>query len=85
MARELPDLFREIKTAGWLVNNLFQIDDDTWRCNLRRVLYAREPGVAAKWFHEFCDGPTAETAVEKAVKVMRKNKTPYEIAEEHGL
>lgn len=85
MARELSELLSEIKAYGWLVNNLFQIDEETWRCNLRRVLYAREPGVASKWFHEFCDGPTPEAAVGKAVKVMRKNKTPYEIAEENGL
>lgn len=35
----LPDLLDEISARGWLVNNLFQLDDGTWQANLRTATH----------------------------------------------
>jgi len=33
----LEELLEEVKDRGLLVNNLFQLDDGSWQCNLRKV------------------------------------------------
>lgn len=35
MTHELETILAEIWDRGWLVNNLFQLDDGTWQANLR--------------------------------------------------
>lgn len=53
-------MFAEIEAAGCIVNNLFQLTDGTWRCNLR----FRDPARAqANWVYEYSDAPTPEGAV----------------------
>ena len=31
----LDNIFAELSTLGWLVNNLYQLDDSSWHVNLR--------------------------------------------------
>jgi hypothetical protein len=31
----IEDLFNEIAARGWLVDNLFQVEDGSWKCKLR--------------------------------------------------
>jgi hypothetical protein len=31
----IEDLFNEIAARGWLVDNLFQVEDGSWKCTLR--------------------------------------------------
>jgi hypothetical protein len=38
----LNNLFAEISERGWLVNNLAQLDDGTWRANLRTETHATQ-------------------------------------------
>lgn len=35
----VDDLLAEVEERGWLLNNLFQIDDCTWQCNLRTTTH----------------------------------------------
>jgi hypothetical protein len=49
----LESLLSEIYERGWLVNNLFQLNDSTWRANLRN------PSAAT----QFADADTPELAL----------------------
>lgn len=60
----LDDLFSEIATNGWLVNNLFQIDSGLWRCNLRKVV---DDG---SFFSDWAEAPSATEALEIAIVNM---------------
>ena len=60
-------LLDEIEASGFLLNNLFQFNDGTWRANLRKRGVARTPGALGDWQHEYCDGLTREEALIKTV------------------
>lgn len=54
----LSDLFDEVRDRGWLVSNLFQLDDGTWQANLRTITHHTE----------FGRGPTPELALSLAIE-----------------
>ncbi len=33
----IEEIFAEAKTKGWLINNLFQLDEYTWQANVRNA------------------------------------------------
>lgn len=53
----MDELFAELAGDGWLVNNLYQLDDGSWRCNLRR------PDTDGDWFTVFAEAPSAYDAI----------------------
>jgi len=65
-------MLEEIAHAGWMVNNLFQLNSGEWRCNLRRKTTPRTPGEPSTWAHEFSDAATPKEAVAGAMVDMRK-------------
>ena len=58
----LPEALDEIAANGWLVNNLFQLNDGLWQANLRRE----------RFFTEFGRGPAPEAALEAAMAKMEE-------------
>jgi len=66
----VDNLLREIAASGFLLNNLFQLTDGTWRANLRKRGVARTPGALGDWQHEYCDGETPEEALAGAVSKL---------------
>lgn len=54
-------LFAVIQKNGWLVNNLFQLEQG-WRANIRKATPAGER------FFEFGNGDTAVSALEDAMQ-----------------
>lgn len=62
VVRAMTDtLFSELSDSGWLLNNLYQLDDGSWRCNLRR------PDGLGDYFTDWAEGPTLEAALASAM------------------
>lgn len=57
----------EINDAGFELNNLFQIDRDFWRCNLRSS--------TEKTFFDFGQGKTPEEALRNALGKVHDEKS----------
>lgn len=57
----LDALFSELAELDWLVNNMYQLDDGTWRVSLR------SPGAGGDWFTGFAERPTLEEALAAAI------------------
>lgn len=51
------EILAEIAESGWLINNLFQLSDGTWRANLRTEEYVTH----------FGEGPTPAIALDEAL------------------
>ncbi len=73
----VDNLLREIAASGFLLNNLFQLTDETWRANLRKRGVARTPGALGDWQHEYCDGATREEALIKVVAKLGGGTTDW--------
>lgn len=73
----VDNLLREIAASGFLLNNLFQLTDGTWRANLRKRGVARTPGALGDWQHEYCDGETPEKALAGAVAKLGGFLPPF--------
>lgn len=54
----LDSLLEECSASGWLLNNLFRLDDGEWRANLRSV---------DGRFTEFGKGESASEALERTM------------------
>lgn len=70
----LEQAFDSVKAAGLLFNNLFQLDNGMWRCNLRS---------STDWF-AFGEGVTPSLAIAAATKknVSISKKTGSNLADE---
>jgi hypothetical protein len=66
----LPAILAEVSAQGWLVNNLFQLDDGSWRADLRD----------ATRFTRFGNGPTPSAALDAALDAMTFDRPPSAIA-----
>lgn len=64
---------KAINDAGYKINNLFQLDEDFWRCNVRGPDHT---------FSEFGNGDTPETAL---IEVQRKMKKVAVVVEEEDF
>ena len=60
----METLIAEITSRGYRINNLFQLDVDFWRCNLR--------GVSDNTFFDFANGQTATEALQNALLKTKK-------------
>lgn len=60
----MTNLLSDIASRGWLVSNLFQLDDLSWRANLRR------PGLDGDWYCDFGNGSTIFEALEAAYQKL---------------
>jgi hypothetical protein len=58
------DLLRSIASLGWFLNNCHQLDDGTFRVNLRR------PDGSGDWFTDWSYGPTFAEALEDCFDKM---------------
>lgn len=53
----LEELLAEISESGWMVNNLFQLDNGRWQANLRK----------GQWFTDYGKGDTPHKALNMAM------------------
>ena len=56
----LDQLVKEVQEQGFLINNLFQLEDGSWRCSLLQLLKSQP---ISKGFYEYGDGSTPEDAL----------------------
>lgn len=69
----LDEAFLEINDNGWLVNNLYQRDDGSWRANLRQA------DGAGNWFNDFGEGSTPlEALLATMAKCIDREKFIYD-------
>lgn len=59
----------EINKLGYRINNLFENDDGTWRCNVRRSVGEKEE------YFDFVDAATAQEALLRMLAHLRTNPT----------
>ena len=60
----METVIKELNARGFRVNNLFQLDETYWRCNLRGI---------EETFFDFAEGKTPQEALQKA---LAKTKNP---------
>ena len=60
----LDSTFTDLASRGWLVNNLYQYDNTSWRINLRR------PAPDGDWFTDWAEAPTLEDALEECMSKL---------------
>ena len=73
----IDDLVFEIQLEGLSVNNLFQLEDGSWRANLRGWPNEKH----TEYFHEFATGPGPTEALEEAfekAKSVREGVKKYQ-------
>ena len=58
--KTLEELIEEIGNAGFWINNLFQLEDSSWRANIKTMT-----PIGTRYF-EFANGATAREALELA-------------------
>lgn len=63
----IAGMIAEVNAAGYFFNNLFQLQDGKWRCNLRSE-------VMVPSHSEFGTGPDPTTAVAEALRRMQADK-----------
>lgn len=80
---ELAELISQVAENGWLFNNLFQLHDRSWRCNLRFETEDRQGH--RTYFHEYADAETATEAVTAAVWNMKQRRNPVGLNESTRL
>lgn len=71
MSHSIEELFAEIGEMGWLVNNLYQLDDGSWRANIRR----------GQWFTQFGKGDSPMEAMSEAMDKMSSAEESKEEAQ----
>lgn len=59
----MEEIIKELNKNGFRINNLFQLGDGFWRCNVRKD---NRDGTAGAFF-EFANGTTAEEALYEAL------------------
>lgn len=61
----MEEILRKINAHGYMVNNLFQVDTNFWRCNIRSP---------AGTFFDFAQAPTPREALELALASVLKGE-----------
>ena len=62
----MEDIIHQINARGFQVNNLFQIGDNYWRCNIRD---------SSGGFFAFANAPTAKEALAGALEKTESGPT----------
>ena len=62
----MEDIIKQINTRGFQINNLFQIGDNYWRCNVRD---------SSGGFFAFANAPTAKDALAGALEKTKEGPT----------
>lgn len=62
----IDDLLTEIAEAGWLVSNLYQLDSNLWRVNLRR------PDIDGDYCTDWAEAPTLASALAECMDKLHE-------------
>lgn len=75
MARTIESLLAEIKTKGWKVNNLFELETGMWQVGVRRAVDTHKG--TYKLFTEMCAGNTPAEALEGVLIDMGQPRNDF--------